>query len=178
MVAALSMLTCAILTSCERPKNTKTAKWVTMKEEGRFTASFPIHPTKTTQTKRLGAVGSEQAHMFKAETNGVAYLVGFSRVKEDTLRDFTTDEILDAARDGLLNIVEGKIERELLINHNGLTGREVWCSIPYSSSKVTMLTRIYIAGDYKYIVSVTTGIPNGVFTDDAARFFESFRINN
>ena len=93
--------------------------------EGRFSVEFPKPPETKNIQGRMNDARFQDAAVFTAEKDGLAFMAAHSDEFDDIFAQFTTAQILDAARDGALSNIQGQLLYELSITKNGATGREV-----------------------------------------------------
>jgi hypothetical protein len=135
-----------------------------------FTAMFPAAPEKKEGT--IMGVPGTQLHSFAAFHKATHCVVAVAEYPEDYLKDSTEEERLDAARDLCEAGLGGKVVREVDIELQGHTGREVEIEV---NGIGTLRTHLFWLGRRLYQVNVTLSERFG--TPPAGEYFlESFRF--
>jgi hypothetical protein len=157
----------AFLTSCQQ---------VTWKEfsshEGAFSTLMPGTPTEKTQKVNTQA-GTIDIHGFTLEQKSFTYMVSYNEYPDAIVQAASADKILDAARDGGVSNVQGKLLSELIISLDKYPGREI--RIEAADGKHTVKTRIYLVKNRLYQVLVVTP-KEGSFSNDVTKFLDSFKL--
>ncbi len=139
-------------------------------EEGRFTVRMPKDPIQKTLQGRMNGPRFKEFKAFMAERAGSSYIVGYGDEFEDILKQFTSEEILDAARDGVLVSTQSQLLIELRVLKNGFVGRE----IKVTTSGLTERFQIYVVGKRKYVAGVLAR--SSVRSKNDEQFFNTFQF--
>jgi len=139
-------------------------------QEGGFSVEFPAAPETKTVRGRINDARFQDATFLSVEKGEAAYSVAYSDEFDDVLREFSINQILDAARDGALATTQGKLLLELAISKDGFQGRE----IVFLTSGLSSRVRIYLVGNRKYVVGVVGQGANYAKTTEA--FLSSFQF--
>jgi hypothetical protein len=100
-----------------------------------------------------------------------AYIAGYSDEFDDILRQFTTEQILDAARDGAIANTQGQFLYELSVTKDGYPGRDIYFLTGGGKARF----QIVLVGNRKYTIGVLSrGATN---TKSAERFLNSFQLS-
>jgi hypothetical protein len=145
--------------------------WVSFSStEGGFEMQFPAKPEQETITGRMNDPRFQNAVLLVVQKDKIGYSAGWGDDFADDAANYSIEERLDAARDGLLKTTQGNFISELKITSSGVPGREV----VFLANGVRSRARIYVTGSRRYSMMVISdyGSPN------ATRFFESFHLLN
>ena len=153
-------------------KNSSNSRWNYFSSaEGMFSIEFPGTPEKKAVRGRINDSRFQDATFFVAETVGVAYMAGYSDEFEDVLRQFSADQLLDAARDGAIANAQGQFLYELSVTKDGFPGRD----IHFLARGVKSRLQIFLVGRRKYIIGgVNLSANNAKNTE---RFLNSFQLS-
>lgn len=140
--------------------------------EGAFSILLPGVPTEQTKTVNT-AVGPIDAHFFLLERKDVAYMVGYSDYPDTVVQKNNPDAILEAARNGAVANVQGKLLSELMVSLNGYPGREL--KIEPAGGKGTIKAKIFMVGNRLYQVMVVTPREKA-FSKNVRKCLDSFKL--
>ena len=160
----------------------QTTQWETVSEDG-FTVKMPGKPSKKTQSMDT-MVGELQLTTLVAEKGGAAFIVGYNDFPDTpTARERDPEELLNNARAGAVEKVNGRVTSEKALTMNGHPGKEFsgdGISQEADSSgkrqEFTFTMRVYwvVPRLYQvlYIRPKTTAPPS----EDGLKFLDSFRL--
>lgn len=141
--------------------------------EGGFRVTMPGKPTKghdvlTTAAGPLDSVN----YVYTTPDQRVAYGIDYVDYPPDVVRRNDPDRILEAARDGLVGKLRGRVRDERRIDLEGQPGRAVELAL---GDGRFVRARLYLVGQRQYqLVVVTPDERTGA--TDAQRFLDSFRL--
>ncbi len=118
-------------------------------DEGRFSVSMPGKPGKKTQSVSTG-VGSIEMHMVTVEKTTTAYMVVYSDYPVEIIKHSDPDDLLEAAKKGAMQNIDGKITQEELISYGDDPGIELSFSAEGGKGKGQAL--IVLSGNRLYQV--------------------------
>jgi len=93
-------------------------------DKGRFSVSMPGTPNKQTQNISTG-VGSIAMHLFVVEKSSTAYMVAYSDYPNEIIVHSNPDDLLEAAKNGAMKNISGKITEEEPISYGEDPGIEL-----------------------------------------------------
>jgi hypothetical protein len=139
---------------------------------GKFTAFLPANPRAGTAT-----VFGVTLNMYTLQDREGAYAVAYADlpipVGESTAQ---TEMRLDAARDGMIKNINGKLTGESRVMLNGThRGREVRATLTAAGKNGTLRARIYLVGTRLYQVAVV-GEPQWTNTGEADKVLASLAL--
>jgi hypothetical protein len=144
-------------------------------KEGSFKILFPAAPQEQEQTIR-SPVGPLVNRVFfcMAANNETVYLVSFANYPDEPLKQYTPEQILNAARNGTVENLKGKLvsEQKLTLDktHPGL---EFVIEVPNTAQ---YRARIYFANKRLYQVVLVTSPKVTVSAKEIEDYFESFKL--
>jgi hypothetical protein len=139
---------------------------------GKFEVLFPTKPKedKTTIQTDVGAVPADN---IISEDGTTVYMASF--VNYGVTFTGNKDKILDAARDGAVSKIHGKVSSESNITVDGSPGRDVVMTAKQSGISLDVHAKFILVMPRLYILQVLC--PSGGDTTDAQAFFDSFKLN-
>jgi hypothetical protein len=139
--------------------------------ECRCSASYPGKPQPKTQSMQT-KVGTLDARMFMLEMPNAFYALAFVDYPRDAIAKNSPDSLLDAARDGAVGNVKGKLASETKVSMNGFPGRELRIEAP---GDLALQARMYLVKERLYQVLVV--MPKAKESAaDSKRFLDSFKF--
>jgi hypothetical protein len=140
----------------------------------KFTVNMPGTPVKN-DTTVPSAIGPIPVHIYALDNGGDAYFVGYSEYPSDAFASRDPEKLLDGARDGAVNNIQGEVTEEHPISLSGYTGREVTGkstsqNISFTYRFFLANPRLYMAFYYKY--------GDQPLTADGRKFLDSFQIED
>jgi hypothetical protein len=124
------------------------AKWSEFKSRAcRCSALLPGSPREQKQTypTEVGPVDAT-LYILEVDEGKVAYLVGYNDYPKDKVKGFDKQKMLDGAKKGAVNNVQGKLVAEKTIELSGFPGLEI--EVDAGASKV--FVRIVVAEERLY----------------------------
>ncbi|HEX8844162.1 MAG TPA: hypothetical protein VF791_05940 [Pyrinomonadaceae bacterium] len=138
-----------------------------------FSVSMPGTPMKSDQTEPSPA-GPIQIHLYTVSQGYEGYIVGYSEYPDLVFSSGNNDVLLNGARDGAIQNVNGKILNERNITLSGYPGREITGNAP--SQNISFTARLFIAKPRMYMLMYTQYGVDKPLSEDGRRFLDSFQI--
>ncbi len=141
-------------------------------KEGRFSVSMPGKPNL--QTEKIPTdVGSISMHMFMVEKSNIAYMVAYSDYPSEMIQQSNPDDVLDGAKKGAMQNIDGKISKEELIAFGEAPAIELYFSAKGGKGKGQAI--IVLSGNRLYQVLAVGS--NLLYPDKTVeKFIDSFAI--
>ena len=141
--------------------------------EGGFRATMPGKPTKgrdvlTTAAGPLDSVN----YVYTTPDQRVAYGIDYVDYPADVVRRNDPERILEAARDGLVGKLRGRVRDERRVSLEGQPGRAVELAL---TDGRFVRARLSLVGQRQYQLVVVTP-DERTAAKEAQRFLESFRL--
>ncbi len=141
-------------------------------KEGRFSVSMPGEPGKQTDNIPT-AVGSIETHIFMVEKSNIAYMVAYSDYPSEMVQQSNPDDVLDGAKKGAMQNIDGKITKEELIAYGEAPAVELYFSAKGGKGKGQAV--IVLSGNRLY-QALAVG-SNLLYPDRTVeKFIDSFAI--
>jgi len=140
--------------------------------EGRFTVLMPGKPKRERQNADT-AVGKVETIMFTAGPRKAVCIVAYSDYPEALISRAVPDKVLDGARDGAVNNINGKLISEKNISFHGLPARDLQIEIP---NKAFVNARLILKSPRFYQLMFIAPT-NKSHEQDITKFFDSFKID-
>jgi hypothetical protein len=109
---------------------------------------------------------------YGADAGGLEYKVSFERLAAEWQAEDKIETIFDLIRDAAVRNTKGRLLSERRITLESVRGREFLIELPDSA---LIRRRAFVAHKRLYRL-VVGGLKQGVLSEDADRFFESFRL--
>jgi hypothetical protein len=138
---------------------------------GQFSVLMPGAPKENTQGVPTPA-GQIQVTTFTAELSGTTYIASFSDMPKGLINDATRETFYDGTIKGAAAALKATILSTNKTRLGGRDGRESLAKLP---AGVLIRAKICAVGDRLYQAQVL-GPESSVKSDDATRFFDSFRV--
>jgi hypothetical protein len=138
--------------------------------EGNFSVSMPGEVEVESQEIE-SEVGALPTYTFTATEKTAAYVVAYTDYPADSIGDVDPAAILDGARDGVQESLNGTIVRERNITISGHPGRD----LEMKSGEMQVRSNIYLVGSrmYQVIAVVPT---KGKMPKSVEKFLASFKL--
>jgi len=166
---ALLMALAAALAGCE------STPWKDFhSKEGGFSVSMPGTPVEKRQAFHTQA-GPVEARFFtvEADRGSMVYMVVYGDYPEALMVTGDREMLLDAARDGAVGNIQGRLVSERALSLGGHPGREL--QVLSSDGRLALRMRIYLVNSRQYQV-VAVAPKELRSTEDRDRFLDSFRL--
>jgi len=145
------------------------AKWTTFSSpEGKFKASFPTTPAKSTETN-TSPVGDIESQTFASSANQLDFSVTYTDLPELALLFGGEDKILRDTKTRLLEKVSGREVSWKDVSVNGYQGKELKYTV--DDGRKIGRARMFISGDRLYVLNATGPRSNKA---EMERFWNSF----
>ena len=144
-------------------------------KEGAFKVLFLGTP-RTQEQKVRSAVGPLVNRLFVTQTakEEAVYLVSYAEYPDEALKQYSPEQILDAARSGTVDNLKGKLLSDQKIMLAKIhPGREFKLELP---SAAQYRARIYLANKRLYQVVMVTASQELASGKEADKFFDSFEV--
>lgn len=145
-------------------------------EEGRFSIVAPIALQASTQDVNLDTGDVLPVHSFAGDRKGVSYLVAFADYPAGVVRTVDAQLILEGARDGAVQNINGTIAESHPIALGTHPGIEFTADVRDDKGNAFTLTgRMYLVDlrIYEVLAFIPAGSDAG---EDVTRFFSSFNV--
>lgn len=139
-----------------------------------FAVNMPGLPQKNDNTVP-SAVGPIPVHIYALDNGGDAYFVGYSEYPSSAFASRDPEKLLDGARDGAVNNIQGEVTEEHPISLSGYTGREV--TGKSTSQNISFTYRFYLANPRLYMAFYYK-YGDQPLTADGRKFLDSFQIKD
>jgi hypothetical protein len=120
-------------------------------------------------------VGSLNLYTYALDMGELSYMVAYSDYPSNLVRYADVDEMLDGARDGAVDNVDGTLVGERKIRLQGYPGRELWIEATMAGKQGLAQARIYMVGSRLYQI-IAGGLKDSFPAGDAERFLNSFLL--
>jgi hypothetical protein len=163
--AALPLL--LLMATCGR------AEWAEVRPKGAgFSIQMPATPAEKTQAVQT-ADGPVALRMYVLEYGDFSYMVSISEISEEVLARRTREQMLDGARDGVAESIQGEVLDESAFSLGDYPGRDV--ALRDSTAELALRIRILLVGGRLYQFGVVT--PRGDRSSASiTRFLDSFAL--
>lgn len=161
------LLLIALLCACA-------TKWETVSENG-FTAQMPGTPQKQTQSVDT-AVGSVAFNTYSVQNGSEAFIVGYNDFPDSpAIRSADPEGLLDKARDGAVQNVNGKVTSEKAVTMNGHPGKE-FSGESTTPQEATFTARVYWVAPRLYQVLYIRPKTASAPSENGQKFLDSFQL--
>lgn len=141
--------------------------------EGGFRVTMPGKPVKGRDVLTTAAGPLEGVnYVYTTPDQRVAYGIDYVDYPPDVVRRNDPERILEAARDGLVGKLRGRVRDERRVSLEGQPGRAVELAL---ADGRFVRARLYLVGPRQYQVVVVTP-DERTAAKDAQRFLDSFRL--
>jgi len=141
-------------------------------EEGRFSGLFPGQPER--ELKEMNTpIGTLDFIMYSAGSKKIGFIVGYVDYPQETFKNADIEKMLDGARDGAAQNVNGILENERVLDFHGNPGREIEIKVP---KKATIKARVILIGNRLYQVMAVSE-SNSILEEKSPDFFDSFEVD-
>ncbi|MDF2698431.1 MAG: hypothetical protein K0S65_6815 [Labilithrix sp.] len=139
---------------------------------GRFQIRFPEGKAPEVEEKTIsGGIGT--VHIYKVQYGTSGYIVSYDDLARGSSR--TTEQILDGARNGVLEATGGTMDSERPVMLDGYPGIDLAVSATTSGIKMRQKVRVLLVDGRLYQVVVVAPVWSGA-TAIEDEFFESFNL--
>ena len=143
-------------------------------QQGGFFIMMPGTPESDVQDV-ITPVGSLELHTHALDTGEFSYMVAYNDYPQYLVRNANVDEMLDGARDGAVDNVNGTLVGERRIRLQGHPGRELWIEATMKGQRGLAQARIYLVDARLYQV-IAGGLKDSFSESNAERFLNSFLL--
>lgn len=159
-------------TNVPNKASNQAAQWKTFaSDDKRFTVQFPAEPHRETDIVNTPS-GRVELIQYMSKNEDILYAVMYGDYPGNALVGMSSDQLLDNARNGAVENIQGKLLSELIILKGNYPGREITVKVEPS----TVLTAQIILKDNRvYQVMVVTP-SDKLFVSQRREFFNSFEI--
>jgi hypothetical protein len=141
-------------------------------DEGRFSILLPGEPERMVQ-KVDTPFGALELIMYQAGSKKIGFMVGYADYPQKMFESADIEKMLDDARDGAVQNIQGKLIDEKVLDFHGNPGRELEIKVP---NKATIKSRIILIGTRLYQVMVVSESKSAL-RKNCPKFFESFKVD-
>ena len=149
-------------------------KWETLNEGG-MTVQMPGTPQKQTQNVDT-AVGSVAFNTYSVQNGSEAFIVGYNDFPDNpAIRNADPEGLLDKARDGAVQNVNGKVTSEKAVTMNGHPGKE-FSGESTTPQEATFTARVYWDAPRLYQVLYIRPKTASAPSENGQKFLDSFQL--
>ena len=144
-------------------------------KEGNFSVKAPVTLEEMPQSIDISS-GKKETHTYLAEKDGIAYVATYIVFDESSFSQGSLEDMLNNARDSMVNSVSGKLAMETRITLGDYPGRDVTISYTTTDGKDGLIrARLYLVKPnlYQVMVLVDKGQEN---TASVSSFLDSFKL--
>jgi len=141
-------------------------------EEGRFSVLFPGEPESKTEQVETPA-GTLEFVMHSAGSKKTGFVVAYVDYSHEVMKNADAKKMLDGARDGAVRNVNGRLEKEKVLDFHGKPGRELEIIVP---KKAIIKARLILIGNRLYQMMAISQ-SSGILEEKTPEFFDSFRVD-
>ena len=139
--------------------------------DNQFSVNFPTHPIRESNIVNTPD-GKAELVQYMSKNDDVLYAVMYGDYPAKGLIGKTQDQLLDNARDGAVNNVQGKILNETIISKGGYPCREFAVKVEPNS---VVTAQIVLKNNRIYQVMVVAP-SDKLFTSQRRQFLDSFEL--
>jgi hypothetical protein len=140
--------------------------------EGRFSISLPGKPGR--ELRHVNTYfGTLEFIMYQASSDKIGFIVGYVDYPQKMFEDTDIEKMLDSARDGAVQNVNGKVKDEKVLDFHGNPGRELEIKLP---NKATVRLRIILIGNRLY-QTMAVSKSKSALNKNCQKFFDSFKVD-
>lgn len=141
-------------------------------DEGKFSVLFPGEPEKELQQVNT-SIGPLEFIMYQAGSEKIGFIVGYVDYPKQMFENVVLEKMLDGARDGAVQNVNGTLKYEKVLDLHGNPGRELEINVP---NKATVKVRIILIGNRLYQVMAVSESKKAL-KKNCPKFFDSFKVD-
>lgn len=146
-----------------------------------FEITFPVRKVHVKESRSIQIIDGLKkmtyhytANMQKKNDVNLAYQVDYNYF-DDVKTDQDIEELFNGQRDYWISSTNSVLEKEEVIDSNGVLGRDIYLTVDGSDIKVSI--KMYYSNGVFYRMSVVT--PEGnLFNKSISKFLDSFKILN
>lgn len=142
-------------------------------EEGRFTTRYPSSPKKEV-LKAPSPIGEIPTVMTAATLGDAFFAVAYSDYPKELIEASNRDAMLDGARDGAVNNVQGTLVKEDQITYAGEPARAFEATADKMGIKLKMHSRVFMKENRLYQVTIV--YPTTQKDVPLDKFFDAFAL--
>jgi hypothetical protein len=148
------------------------AQWKTfVADDKSFTVQFPTEPNRKSHIVNAPS-GKVELIQYMSKNKDIPYAVMYADYPHNALVGLTSDQLLDNARNGAVENVQGKLLCEVVISKANYPGREITVKVEPN----TVLTAQIILKDNRVYQLLVVTPSDKLFTSQRREFFNSFEI--
>jgi hypothetical protein len=147
-------------------------------KEGGFSVMTPVAMEEASQDVDT-QIGKIRIVMYGGELDGAAFQVGFNDYPKGFVTPDNTTQLLDGAREGMVNNIGGTLVSEQKVFLKGYAGREIVATVVLdeTTGEAIVKARIYMVGSRLYqIVVVSPAGEGAVSAESIDAFLKSFKL--
>ena len=155
------------------PKSSNQAtRWKTFVSDDKgFTFQFPTEPNRESDIVNAPS-GKVELIQYMSKHKDILYTVMYGDYPNNALVGMTSEQLLDNARNGAVENVQGKLLSEVVISKANYPGREITVKVEPN----TVLTAQIILKDNRVYQLLVVTPSDKLFTSQRREFFNSFEI--
>ena len=141
-------------------------------KEGRFSVLFPGEPERKLQQVDTPAETLEFV-MYSAGSKKTGFIVAYVDYSQEMMKNADIKKMLDGARDGAVRNINGRLEKEKVLDFHGKPGRELEIMAP---KKAIIKARLILIGNRLYQMMAISQ-SNRILEEKTPEFFDSFKVD-
>jgi hypothetical protein len=154
------------------PASVQSSTWkLFIPDDKRFSARFPSDPNRES-----GIVNAPDGRIefiqYMSKVRDILYTVSYGDYPNNALKGLSSEQLLDNARNGAVENVQGKLLSETIISKGNYPGREITVKVEPNS---VITAQIVLNDNRLYSLMVVTPADQ-LFTSHRREFFDSFSI--
>jgi len=155
------------------PKSSnQVALWKTfVSNDKAFTVHFPTEPNRESDVLNPPS-GKVELIQYTSKHKDILYAVMYGDYSSNALVGMTSEQLLDNARNGAVENVQGKLLSEVIISKGNYPGREITVKVEPN----TVLTAQIILKENRVYQLLVVTPSDKLFTSQRREFFDSFKI--
>ncbi len=141
-------------------------------DEGRFSILLPDEPEREIQ-KVDAPIGTLEFIIYQAGSERMGCVVGYVDYPQKMFENVDIKKMLDGARNGVVEKVNGKLKYEKVLDFHGNTAREFEIKVP---EKATIKARVILIGNRLYHLMAVSASKK-VLDKNCPKYFDSFKVD-
>jgi len=172
VIHAIGTVMIKLQTSNVPKSSNQVALWKTfVSNDKAFTVHFPTEPNRESDVLNPPS-GKVELIQYTSKHKDILYAVMYGDYSSNALVGITSEQLLDNARNGAVENVQGKLLSEVIISKGNYPGREITVKVEPN----TVLTAQIILKENRVYQLLVVTPSDKLFTSQRREFFDSFKI--
>jgi len=172
VIHAIGTVMIKLQTSNVPKSSNQVALWKTfVSNDKAFTVHFPTEPNRESDVLNPPS-GKVELIQYTSKHKDILYAVMYGDYSSNALVGMTSEQLLDNARNGAVENVQGKLLSEVIISKGNYPGREITVKVEPN----TVLTAQIILKENRVYQLLVVTPSDKLFTSQRREFFDSFKI--